>query len=158
MTGSTRYVLALLGSIGLAAALAIAAPPATGAPSGHGPRNPYSPAYNAPYRHGVTPTVGQQQKISDYAKHHAASTVSTATGPETLAYGGGIDGIGVTSGTPKVYLVFWGSQWGTASTNANGNLTFSNDPKQGAPYLQQLFRGLGTGSELCPPGLVADRR
>ena len=42
---------------------------------------------------------------------------ATATGPETLAYGGGIDGIGVTSGTPKVYLVFWGTQWGTQGTD-----------------------------------------
>ncbi len=46
-----------------------------------------------------------------WAKAHASPA---ATGPQTLSYGGGIDGIGVTSGTPKVYLVFYGTQWGTA--------------------------------------------
>jgi serine protease len=108
--------------------------------------NPYSPAYNAPYRHGVTPTIAQQHKMDAWAKQHRSST--NATGPETLAYGGGIDGIGVTSGTPKIYLVFWGSQWGTQSTDGSGNLTFSNDPTGGAPYLQKLFKGLGTNNEL----------
>src|SRR5579859_7261164 len=146
MTGSARRLIAVLATLAVGTALAISAQPASGKPpAGHGANNPYSPAYNAPYRHGVTPTVGQQQKMANYAKHHNSTTT---TGPETLAFGGGIDGIGVTSGTPKIYLVFWGSQWGTQSTNANGNLTFTNDPQQGAPYLQQLFKGLGTGNEL----------
>src|SRR4051794_32497574 len=30
-----------------------------------------------------------------------------------LRYGGGVDSIGVTTGAPKVYIVFWGNQWGT---------------------------------------------
>src|SRR5438045_8521640 len=54
----------------------------------------------------------------------------------TLSFGGGIDGIGVTSGTPKVYLVFYGSQW-----------TGGGDPNGAATYLQNLFTGLGTGGE-----------
>ena len=38
---------------------------------------------------------------------------------KTLSYGGGVDGIGVTSGgAAKVYLVFYGSQWGTQGTDA----------------------------------------
>jgi serine protease len=60
---------------------------------------------------------------------------------------GGIDGIGVTSAQPKVYLVFWGSQWGAAATDGTGSTTFSNDPQSGAPALQQFFRGLGTNKE-----------
>ncbi|MDQ6874381.1 MAG: putative Ig domain-containing protein [Actinomycetota bacterium] len=67
---------------------------------------------------------------------------------KTLRYGGGIDGIGVTSGHPKVYLVFWGTQWGTQGTDGSGNLTFSNDAAGGAPRLQNMFKGLGTGGEL----------
>src|SRR5256884_8299411 len=55
-------------------------------------------------------------------------------GLNTLSYGGGIDGIGVTSGTPKVYLVFYGSQW-----------TSGGDPNGAATYLQNLFNGIGTG-------------
>src|SRR4051794_28417902 len=65
-----------------------------------------------------------------------------------LSYGGGNSGVGVTTGAPKVYLVFWGSQWGTAGTDANGNTTFSGDPKGAAPRLQQFFKGVGTNNEL----------
>jgi len=71
-----------------------------------------------------------------------------ALNSSALSYGGGIDGIGVTDGPEKVYIVFWGTQWGSQGTNANGDLTFSNDPNAAAPYLQELFKGLGTGNEL----------
>jgi serine protease len=83
--------------------------------------------------------------MKTWARQHAALA---ATGPDTLSYGGGVDGIGVTSGKEKVYLVFWGTQWGTQSTDASGNLTFSSDTFGGAPKLQMMFKGLGTGSEL----------
>ncbi len=136
-----------------AAALTVAAlsvfptsPAAAAPPSGSGVSNPYSPAYGHAYRHGVTPTVARQAEMRGWANAHPAATA--ATGPQTLSYGGGVDGIGVTSGTPKVYLVFWGTQWGTQSTDGSGHLTFGNDTKGGAPYLQQLFQGLGTGNEL----------
>ena len=104
--------------------------------------NPYSPAYNHSYRHGAEPTITQMAKIRAYEHTHPATSANT------LSYGGGIDGIGVTSGTEKVYLVFWGTQWGTRSTDSHGNLTFSNDTAGAAPYLQNLFKGLGTGGEL----------
>ncbi|HCU94287.1 MAG TPA: hypothetical protein DHU96_16845, partial [Actinobacteria bacterium] len=65
-----------------------------------------------------------------------------------MNYGGGIDGIGVTTGPEKVYLVFYGSQWGSQGTDSNGNVTLSGDPYGEAPYLQQMFKGLGTGGEL----------
>jgi hypothetical protein len=47
------------------------------------------------YRHGVVPP-----------RHAAAGLSST----NNLSYGGGISGVGVTTGPPRVYLVFWGSQ------------------------------------------------
>ena len=135
--------LALGVTTGLAASPAIAA----GSGSGHDPANPYSPAAGHSYRHGVTPTREQQQKMNDWAKQHAPQGATAATGPQTLAYGGGVDGIGVTSGKPKVYLVFWGTQWGTQGTDGSGNLTFSSDTAGGAPRLQNMFKGLGTGGE-----------
>jgi serine protease len=64
-----------------------------------------------------------------------------------LTFGGGLGGIGVTTGAPRVYLVFWGSQWGTRATNAGGYATFSGDPKGMAPDLQAFFKGLGTNGE-----------
>ncbi len=65
-----------------------------------------------------------------------------------LSYGGGLDGVGVTTGPPKVYLIFWGNQWGTQGTDANNNITLSNDKLAAMPVLQQFFKGLGTNGEL----------
>jgi hypothetical protein len=86
--------------------------------------------------HGKVPTV--------QAAHQA---VKAPLATKTLRYGGGIDGIGVTSGKPKVYIVFWGTQWGTSSTDANGNLKFTNDTAGASGRVQQMFKGLGTGGE-----------
>jgi putative Ig domain-containing protein len=108
--------------------------------------NPYSPAVGHSYRHGVLPTVATQAKMNGYAKAHPSAI--TATGPQTLSYGGGIDGIGVQSGHSKVYLVFYGTQWGTQTTDANGNAKFSNDSAGAAGVTQQMFKGIGTNSEL----------
>ena len=44
-----------------------------------------------------------------------------------------------------MYLVFWGSQWGTASPA--GSTNFSNDASGVAPRLQALFTGVGTNNE-----------
>src|SRR5213078_3208533 len=65
-----------------------------------------------------------------------------------LKYGGGVGGIGVTTGHEKVYLVFYGSQWGTLGTDGSGYVTLSGDPHGMAPYLQRMFKGLGTNGEL----------
>jgi len=72
---------------------------------------------------------------------------AVTVGSGQLSYGGGVDGIGVTTGPPKVYLIFWGSQWGTASTSAGGVVTLSGDSAGMAPRLQSLFAGIGTNNE-----------
>lgn len=107
--------------------------------------NPYSPAYRHPYRRGVVPTIGQLGKIRRWARTHAAAA---AVSVNNLSYGGGIDGIGVTTGREKVYLVLYGSQWGTLSTDSHGDLNASGDSQGELPYLQELMKGLGTGGEL----------
>ena len=81
------------------------------------------------------------------ANAHGSHTAGAASGSGKLSYGGGVDGIGVTTGPERVYLVFWGTQWGSAGTDANGNTTLSGDSKGEAPRLQQLFKGLGTNNE-----------
>jgi serine protease len=106
--------------------------------------NPYSPQYQHPYRHGAIPTISQLAKMNSYSASHNSPAV---TGPETLSYGGGIDGIGVQSGHSKVYIVFYGTQWGTSSTDANGNLKFSGDSAGAAGVAQQMFKGIGTNGE-----------
>ena len=129
-----------------AAATSAGSGAAAPAAASHPTTNPYSPAYGHAYRHGVFPTREAHARMKQYQALQA--TTAAATGTETLSYGGGVDGIGVTSGTPKVYLVVYGSQWGTASTNGSGNMTLSGDAYGAVPYLENLFKGLGTGGEL----------
>jgi serine protease len=139
-----RGLTVLVGTTALAAA-ALTAPAIAGANPTNGETNPYSPANGHSYRHGVMPTKSVQNKMNAWAKTHAAAA---ATGTQTLSYGGGVDGIGVQSGHSKVYLVFYGNQWGTSSTDANGNLKFSGDANGAAGAAQQMFKGIGTNSEL----------
>jgi len=105
--------------------------------------NPYAPDYQHPYRHGAIPTIQGKAKMDAWSKKQAAMTPNT-TGTRTLSYGGGVDGIGVQSGQSKVYLVFYGTQWGTATTSG-GITSFSGDSKGGAPVAQKFFQGIGTG-------------
>jgi serine protease len=110
---------------------------AAAAPGSGGAALP-NPLSGHPYRHGFVPTVQEARVLQSEGPAANASDVS---------FGGGIDGVGVTIGTPRVYLVFWGSQWGTQGTNSAGDTTYSGDPDGLAPYLQAFFKGLGTGGE-----------
>ncbi|MEZ0066390.1 hypothetical protein ABIA32_002400 [Streptacidiphilus sp. MAP12-20] len=142
---TARAVLTGLASLSLAgaAALGMAAPQAVAAASS---ANPYSPANGHSYRHGVIPTLSQNAKMKSWADSHASP--QAATGPQTLSYGGGTNGVGVLHSKSRVYLVFYGNQWGSQSTNGSGDLTFSGDPSGAAPVAQEMFKGIGTGSEL----------
>ncbi|MFL6164531.1 MAG: hypothetical protein ACJ74U_20225 [Jatrophihabitantaceae bacterium] len=119
---------------GLAAAAALVVGMTAGSATAAAPATPAAPTGHP---HGVVPTV--------QAAQHANSI--HAIGAKTLSYGGGVDGIGVTTGKEKVYVVFWGTQWGTSSTDSNGNLKFTNDSLGAAGRVQQMIKGLGTGGE-----------
>ena len=108
------------------------------------------------YRHGAVP-----RKTRDVAGVSALGYAPMAPGAPAAAaraskakllhYGGGLTagglvGAGVTTGQPKVYLVFMGSQWGTESTTPP-QATFSGDHLAMAPAIQTLFAGLGTAGE-----------
>jgi Putative Ig domain len=97
-----------------------------------------APAYSGGhlYRHGVVPFRGHQN-----------AALAAPSSANALHYGGAISGVGVTTAAPRVYLVFWGSQWGSQSTNSSGYATFSGDPRGVAPDLQAFFTGIGTGHE-----------
>ncbi|MGF1430528.1 putative Ig domain-containing protein [Kitasatospora sp. LaBMicrA B282] len=146
--GTARVALTGLASLSLVsgALLAFAAPQALA--SSQSPTssaaNPYDPATGHAYRHGVLPTIQQNGKMKSWADTHAPTA---ATGPETLSYGGGTNGVGVNDGKSQVYLVFYGSQWGTQSTNSSGDATFSGDQDGAAPVAQEMFKGIGTGGE-----------
>jgi hypothetical protein len=138
---AARIGLASLSSFTLAAAMTALAAPAQAASV-----NPYSPAYGHPYRHGAVPTRSVNDQMRAYQAAHP--DLVTPNAASNLNYGGGVDGIGVTTGAEKVYLVFWGSQWGSSGTDGNGNTTLSGDPSGMAPRVQQLMKGLGTNNEL----------
>jgi serine protease len=141
MRGSAAAFTAVALTAGMQAAVAGTAQ-AT-APRAPAVVNPYSPAYHHLYRHGVVPAIPQQRKMLRWDRNHPRNASAN-----DLNYGGGIDGIGVTTGQEKVYMVFYGSQWGTQSTNANGDIVLSGDASGQAPYQQELYKGLGTGGEL----------
>ena len=101
-------------------------------------RNPYSPRYNHWYRHGAVPTRETLARMRAWESSQRSSWQAAAGSSNTLSYGGGIDGIGVTSGVPRVYLVFFGSQW---ASGAGG------DPNGVSMFLQALFTGIGTAGE-----------
>ncbi len=145
-------VTALMGAaLAAATPAAMAAPAPQPAAQSSSVTNPYSPAYQHAYRHGVIPTIQQNAKMKSWK---TANATTAATGTETLSYGGGVDGIGVQSGHSKVYLVFYGSQWGTQSTNSNGDATFSGDADGAAPVAQEMFKDIGTGNELWSADLT----
>jgi serine protease len=152
-----------LALIGLCATLGLAAGPVAAQSKDAGNAtdvvNPHSPRNGHAYRHGVVPTRETHEKMRAWnaanrpahpgvAAGKASAAAVAATGTQTLSYNGGVNGIGVTSGTPRVYLVFWGSQWGTAGTDANGYTTLTGDTKGAAPYMQKWIKGLGTNGEL----------
>ncbi|MCW2639641.1 MAG: hypothetical protein JWP76_1947 [Dactylosporangium sp.] len=141
--GTARVSLAALSSL----ALSVGVLAATAGTAQANVTNPYSPAYQHSYRHGAAPTRETAQQMHNWETSHASGATPFATGSGQLKYGGGVDGIGVTTGKPKVYLVFYGNQWGTAGTDGNGNTTLSGDSVGEAPRLQQLFKGIGTSSE-----------
>lgn len=92
--------------------------------------------------HGKISTLTREAQASK----RAAAAITSAS---NLQYRGGNHGIGVTTGPPKVVLVFWGTQWGTQTIDPVSNVsTFSNDPAGVAPRLQMMFSGLGTNNEL----------
>lgn len=100
-----------------------------------------APAASHAYRHGAVPMV-------DPATGHAgASSGAAARSAANLNYGGAIDGIGVTTGAPKVYVIYWGAQWGKASTDSRGLVHLAGDKAGLAPDQQAFFKGLGTGGE-----------
>jgi Putative Ig domain len=137
----------IFAAMALVAGLQVGASAAQASAVGHPTvKNPYSPAYNHPYRHGVTPTISRFKQMQQWAHSHPGGVHANAA--NDLNYGGGIDGIGVTTGHQKVYLVFYGSQWGSQGTNSNGDVTLSGDPSGLAPYVQEFMKGLGTGNEL----------
>lgn len=111
---------------------------------GAGSSNPYAPSYRHPYRFGAVATRRAQAQMKAYRARHHSTAGAAVPSDGLLHYGGGP----VVSGPPRVYLVFWGPGWGVLHYDAHGDRIFTRDAFAGAPKLQELFKGLGTGGEL----------
>lgn len=127
--GSGRTWALALATVALGSSLLAFGSPAQAATATH------SATANTSYRHGLLPMLGKSAK--------PLVTCSS----KCVKFQGGISGVGVTTGKEKVYLVFWGTQWGTQGTNGQGYATFTGDSKAMAPYLQTFFSGLGSSTD-----------
>ena len=113
------------------------------------------PTAGHPYRHGAVP------RPIGVATPGAATSKPTTPAPGPfrgqgksfkgrMSFGGGyapLGGVGVVTSQPKVYLVVWGSQWGTQSGSFPA-YHYSGDPMGIVPDLEAFFSGLGTNHEL----------
>ncbi|HLX86980.1 MAG TPA: Ig domain-containing protein [Acidimicrobiales bacterium] len=100
------------------------------------------------YRHGAVPlrhwsNATPQTSSPTQTSGPGAGAAKFARGGNPLLYAGGP----VINGSPKVFLVFWGTQWGSQSL-LGGYQAFSGDPQHLAPNLQAFLSGLGTNGEL----------
>ncbi len=100
------------------------------------------------YRHGAVPlrTSPGAQRNAGGSRTGTSPTGRTTAGlaqKGPVSFGGGT----VVTGSPKVYLVFWGARWGTQRVGAGGYDDYSGDPDGLAPNLQALLAGLGTDGE-----------
>jgi serine protease len=98
------------------------------------------------YRHGVVPLLGGRPNGAAPTPGHRSASTAAGTGGNLL-YNGGTAGVGVVTGAPRVYLVFWGSQWGSQGTDSNGDVTLSGDSLGMAPRLQEFMKGVGSNGE-----------
>ncbi len=99
----------------------------------------------------IVPTVAAAQSMRQAKGAHGKGGGGGSSTTNNLLYGGGVGGIGVET-APKIYLVFWGSQWssdpsGEASllqsfmTNVGGSSWFNT--------VTQYCQGVASGTEFC---------
>ncbi len=99
------------------------------------------------YRHGAVPLRTSTSSFGTRTGTHTQTTPRAASAEPGVKGAVTSGGGPVLTGSPKVYLVFWGSQWGTQTTNGQGYDVYSGDPDGLGPDLQALFSGLGTDNE-----------
>ena len=83
------FTLAALATCCVGSGIALA-DPGDGNDNPHGwTDNPYSPAYDHPYRHGVMPTRETNEKMKAWEHSHAAAFAAPTASTGKLSYGGG---------------------------------------------------------------------
>ena len=92
------------------------------------------------------PEVFNARPVNTYGAVGGAAGLAPITFHGGVTPVGGGTKVGVTTGKPQIYLVFYGTQWGTKTTTA-GIDSFSGDTLGVAPYLQRFLGGLGTAGD-----------
>ncbi|MEY9878451.1 hypothetical protein ABH931_007979 [Streptacidiphilus sp. MAP12-33] len=141
----TQTLMAGSAAAAIAAATAVAVLPATASANVAG-ATITAPVGGHAYRHGAFPQAGAGH-LATHATAPMGAGGGKANETKPMTYHGGTGGVGVTTGAPKVYVIYWGSQWGTAAKDANGYTTLSGDTAGMAPRQQAFFKGLGTKGE-----------
>ena len=145
-------------SVGIVGAGALVPAPVADAATEAAPSTTLSvpTAYGHRARHGAVPRRTSDVAGVDALGHVTAAGVAsrraTSASRKLITYGGGLTtgglvAAGVTTGQPRVFVVFMGAQWGAQSTNGAGQDVFSGDPDGFAPALQALYAGIGTDGE-----------
>ncbi|HXQ90923.1 MAG TPA: Ig domain-containing protein [Acidimicrobiales bacterium] len=130
---------------GLVLATTAGAAAAGPGPRAQGQATISDPTAGHAYRHGAVPLRARATPTSEVPDIRSATATTTSTAPVRHAEAGTgrggpvrFNGGAVITGSPKVYLVLWGSQWATPS----------GDPDGLASNLEGFFNGLGTDNEL----------
>jgi uncharacterized protein YdeI (BOF family) len=92
------------------------------------------------------PHVFDARPLNSYGAVGGAAGLAPITFHGGLAPSGGGTAVGVTTGKPQIYLVFYGSQWGNKTTT-NGIDSFTGDTRGMAPFLERFIGGLGTAGD-----------
>lgn len=102
----------------------------------------------------IHPTVAEAQQMRQNAKAahgHGPGGGGGGSGTVNLLYGGGVGGIGVET-APKVYLVFWGSQWSSDPSGEASLIQSFLSKVGGSSWLNsvtQYCQGVASGTEFC---------
>lgn len=141
-----RAELFLMGlSLTMLAGLALGAPPSETVSVGSAGVVRYIEAGQPPVV--IHLTVGQAQSA-----HAAHGRPGGGGGTNNLLYNGGTGGIGVET-APKIYLVFWGSQWNNNDPSGEAGILESFlGVVGGSSWLNsvtQYCQGVASGTEFC---------
>jgi serine protease len=120
----------------------------TAVPAGALQRSVHAPSAVAQLRHTgrVLFLTIPAERAARKAALAAERLHAHATSASTLSAHGGTNGVETVIGQPKVYVVFYGSQWGTDTVTGRYDM-FSGDTQGLAPRLEALYAGLGTNGE-----------
>ncbi len=99
----------------------------------------------------ILPTVAAAQSMREAHAKQCRHNCGGGGSTNNLLYGGGVGGIGVET-APKLYIVFWGSQWSSDPSGEAALLQSFVSDLGGSSWFNsvtQYCQGVATGTEFC---------